>query len=172
MADEIITGVLAVIRSYNDFHQALRARAEVLKVSRPVLDEIAGLQHGYTSKLLSPVPTKHISRMSFGALLGAMGLKLLLVVDDEALARVQSRIDQSYSAYAGRGMPARKPEGGRGFWRGVSEWGRTMRARQLLSQSSFARSRLARKAARARWARYRAKRSGPANGGGANGSSG
>jgi hypothetical protein len=33
-----------------------------------------------------------IGLMSFGAMLGALGLKLIVAVDDEALARVQSRL--------------------------------------------------------------------------------
>jgi len=50
------------------------------------------LQTGYASTLLAPRPRKRIGPMSLGALLGALGLALVVVEDAAALARVRSRL--------------------------------------------------------------------------------
>jgi hypothetical protein len=65
-----MSDTIAEVRSWNDLHAAFRARAESLNVSRLVLDELSGLQSGYASKLLAPVPMRHFGRVSLGAMLG------------------------------------------------------------------------------------------------------
>lgn len=55
-----MSDTIAEVRSWNDLHAAFRARAESLNVSRLVLDELSGLQSGYASKLLAPVPMRHL----------------------------------------------------------------------------------------------------------------
>jgi hypothetical protein len=87
-----MSDTIAEVRSWNDLHAAFRARAESLNVSRLVLDELSGLQSGYASKLLAPVPMRHFGRVSLGAMLGALGLKLVVQEDKEALARVAGRL--------------------------------------------------------------------------------
>jgi hypothetical protein len=80
---------LGVVRTYDDLHRLLRERAEALNVSRNVLDDAAGLQNGYTSKILSPRPTKRLGAVSMGLMLQALGVKLLAVEDEEALAKIR-----------------------------------------------------------------------------------
>jgi hypothetical protein len=87
-----MSDTIAEVRSWNDLDTALRARAESLNVSRLVLDELSGLQSGYASKLLAPVPIRHFGRVSLGAMSGALGLKLVVQEDKEALARVAGRL--------------------------------------------------------------------------------
>jgi hypothetical protein len=97
---------IAEVRSWNDLHAAFRARAESLNVSRLVLDELSGLQSGYASKLLAPVPIRHFGRVSLGAMSGALGLKLVVQEDKEALARVAGRLVRRERNVRRRGQDA------------------------------------------------------------------
>jgi hypothetical protein len=81
-----------VVTDYADLLAALRQRKEELNASMATIDEVAGLPQGYVSKLLAQI--KGISRTSLGPLLGALGLKLLVVEDPEALDRVRDRLTQ------------------------------------------------------------------------------
>jgi hypothetical protein len=95
MTDQTVVDLaepLGTVRTYEDFHRIIRARVESLDISRETVGEIGGLTPRYANKLLSPQPTKGIGRMAFGVLLGSLGLKLLVVEDAEALARVRSRL--------------------------------------------------------------------------------
>jgi hypothetical protein len=82
---------LAEVRSWRDLHEALRRRAESLDISRATLDDVSGLCSGYSAKILAPTPIRSLGRISLDALLGALGCKLVLVEDGEALARVEPR---------------------------------------------------------------------------------
>jgi hypothetical protein len=79
----------APIRSMDELVQALRTRRDELNISHETIDAIAGLQSGYTSKLLAPKPIKNLGPMSFGSLLGALGLAVVVVPDPQAEARVE-----------------------------------------------------------------------------------
>jgi len=83
---------LAEVGAYDDLVAALRARAEALNVSRETLDEVAGLPSRYSSKLLSPNPIRSLGRVSLGAMLGALGVKLVLMEDGEAMEKIRSRL--------------------------------------------------------------------------------
>jgi hypothetical protein len=83
----------AAIKSYDGLILALRARSEELGMSRETLDAIAGLPHGYSSKLLMISNTKSKKRLgslSLWAILGALGIELRLV-EDEAAMRAHKR---------------------------------------------------------------------------------
>lgn len=142
---------LAVVRSYDDLHAALRARADALNVSRQTLDHISGLQSGYCSKLLAPVPIKAIGRASLAPLLGALGLKILIVVDDEMMAQISARLVERRAA--NESMLTSEIQRDYGEWRrrGNSAWGKMMRARSVLLSTEADRKKRARKAAKARW---------------------
>jgi hypothetical protein len=81
---------LAEIRDYNSLHQALRIRAAQLEISRLDLDRLAYLTPGHASKLLSPRPTKWLGNQTLNFVLPALGVKLILVEDPEALARIRA----------------------------------------------------------------------------------
>ena len=83
---------LGVVRSDQDLHQALRDRANQLNIARETIDEIAGLTPGHASKLLAPQQIKRFGPLSRWLLLQALGLKLILVEDTEALAKIKSRM--------------------------------------------------------------------------------
>lgn len=81
----------APIRNMPELIAALCARRDELNISHETIDNIAGLQSGYTSKLLAPKPIKNLGPMSFSALLGALGLALVAVPDPQAVAAVEGR---------------------------------------------------------------------------------
>lgn len=87
--------VLGTVRSYSDLHQIMRARADALEITRDALDELAGLQTGYSGKVLAPRPMKRIMKreadMVLAVMLPVLGMKLVAVVDEQALERFKSR---------------------------------------------------------------------------------
>lgn len=81
----------APIRSMPELVNAIRARRDELNISHETIDNIAGLQSGYTSKLLGPIQLKGFSHMSLGAVLGALGIGLVVIEDPEQRAKVEGR---------------------------------------------------------------------------------
>lgn len=82
----------AEVKDLAGLHAAARARAEQLKVSRATLDEISGMQEGYSAKLLAPTPLKHFGPVSFVPMLRALGLKLIVVDDPQAFEEGATRL--------------------------------------------------------------------------------
>jgi hypothetical protein len=80
------------IRSYADLVRALRFRHHELNVSLHTLDQLAGLPLGYCAKILGPGQVKHLGPISLQSLLGALGCRLQLVEDPEAMARIRDRL--------------------------------------------------------------------------------
>jgi hypothetical protein len=62
-----------------------------LQVSRECLDDVSGLPAFYVAKLLGPKRLKHIGMISLGPLLGALGLKLLVIEDPKTTKRYAPR---------------------------------------------------------------------------------
>jgi hypothetical protein len=97
------------IRTYRALVDALRARRLDLDISFALLDELAGLHSGYSSKVLaaegsSSVHPKFLGRVSLAAILGALGLRLRLEEDPEALERIRPRLVPRYRAGAAHHM--------------------------------------------------------------------
>jgi hypothetical protein len=90
---------LAVVTDYDGLVLALRRRVVELNTTLGAVDDLAGLPSNYTAKLLCLHTMKCLGPISLGPILGALGLKLALVVDEDALARVHDR------------LPLRKPGG-------------------------------------------------------------
>ena len=82
--------VLAVVYDYGHLIAAFRARANELNISRSHENtaNTFGFTNGYFQKLLAPRPPRRIGLETLGPMLGVLGAKLLLVVDDVALARL------------------------------------------------------------------------------------
>jgi hypothetical protein len=143
---------LGTARSYDDLHRILRDRAEELDVSRQEIDSASGLQDGYTSKILSPRPTKKLGAISMGLMLETLGLALIVVEDPVAIERTTRKLAKREVR-----APIRAAKTGRGHARLVSL--RHMRkiaklggiARQA-AMTPKQRSAQARKAVRKRWA--------------------
>jgi hypothetical protein len=85
MADRIEIGEAT---DHDQLVAILRARKAALELSDTLVDEIAGLTTGHCQKILGAKPTKTLGRISLSALLGALGVKLVVVVDpDSKIAR-------------------------------------------------------------------------------------
>jgi hypothetical protein len=142
--------VIAVVRSYTELIDALKARTAELGVTMEVVDHVAGLPLRYCSKILAPVPVKNVGPVSLGPLLGALGVQLIVAVDEEQFARVKNRLTVRKSSGAFR-RPHPHPNS-RVELRGNTAWGKIMAARRMLLLSPQERRRSAKRAARVRWA--------------------
>ena len=146
---------LATVRSYDELHAALRARADELRVTRLGMDEVGGMPPGYFGKVLAPEQIKLVGKHSLGALLGVLGCMLIMIEDPEARARFTARIAvRKFNAdYL---MLTMKPRRFAGFL-GDSQWGKEARKVGLLKISTRRRKQVASHAAKVRWAKHRAR---------------
>lgn len=162
----------APIRSMPELISALRTRAQTLGLAYGTVDAIAGLPDRYTSKLFAPVPIKNLGPISFEAILGALGVTVILVEDQEQCDRVSGRWTQrkrplkpplSITPSMPNEVPAQiqiTPElqaqiGGSGRMREIGLRGNLKRNQRL---SPWKRKVIARRAAKARWAKATAVR--------------
>lgn len=83
---------LGEVRSYDDLHAVLRQRAADLELSRDGIDHVVGLQAGYAAKILGPKQIRKIGAVTMRDFLEGLGVKLIAVVDDEAVARHASQV--------------------------------------------------------------------------------
>src|SRR5262249_53491548 len=95
---------LGVVRSYDELVEALRARAFELNATRDAIDEVAGLQRGYSAKVLAPGTPRCLGRQSMGPLLGALGVMLLVVEDEKAMERYGHRVKGGNRSYMLNGV--------------------------------------------------------------------
>lgn len=156
--------IIAQVRDYDQLIAALRARVAELDVAGETVDHVAGIPLRYTMKLLAPVPVKSLGRSSMGPLLGALGLKLLVVEDHEALEKIRHRLVKvrNPSASIRAQLTANKGKRNRHFsaLKGNPELARLLAQRRVLSQSPRERSAAAIKANDVRWGRKRRRRRG------------
>jgi hypothetical protein len=141
---------LGIITDYASLHQALRRRADQLRLSRASLDTLTGLPDGYSGKLLAMRQTKILGVKSFGLLLEALGLRLVVEEDAEALAKYAARCETRHESNVRNGH--------RWHTAGIRRMGRFSpeRAREaamlrMQKLTPTQRRQLARRAARARW---------------------
>jgi hypothetical protein len=153
---------LAIVHSYAELIAALRARVVELGTTGEVVDEVSGLPARYTAKLLAlPVPVKALGPISLAPLLGALGLKLIVAEDTEALEKIRHRLEPRKSTnHTNAFLPTPDHRRKRSPFAGDSEWGKLMRNRRTLLSSPKTRRRQARHAVRSRWRRVRARRDG------------
>lgn len=99
---------IAVVHDYLELHAMLRARIDEKGITREIVDEVSGLQPGYVAKLLAPKPLKSIGLASMGPVLQTLGIKFLVVEDDEALRKYAHRLTPRRRAKC-RAKPSSKP---------------------------------------------------------------
>lgn len=80
-----------MIRSMSEVLDVMRKRRDELGITHETLDAIAGWPAGYASKLLAPEPIKNLGWVSFGLGLGALGIALVVVEDEDQAKQVRSR---------------------------------------------------------------------------------
>jgi hypothetical protein len=83
---------IAVVTDLAGLHKAIREWVAELGVSRETIDHVGGLPDRHAAKLLAPTPLKHFGHVSLGLMLGATGLDLWVVVNDEKLNRIKGRL--------------------------------------------------------------------------------
>jgi hypothetical protein len=151
---------LAIVHDYDGLHAALRARIDELQIvvgqhkrGQKTFDERTGLPDGYASKLLAPVPMKGLGKISLGPMLTALGLKLVVVEDLDAVRQITSKLPRKL--HANGSIPTERGPYRRRYPKLGSGWGRVMRARGLLLIPAHKRRQIARAAAKARWSKPR-----------------
>jgi hypothetical protein len=80
---------LAVVTDYASLVAALRARADHLNISRQMIDVLGNLAQGHSAKLLSQRPVKGLGEISFGSVLFALGVQLVMMENPEAMAAIR-----------------------------------------------------------------------------------
>jgi hypothetical protein len=84
--------VIGEARNYDELLDLLKLRRDQLDVSLEVVDAVAGLAQRYAAKLMSPTKIRTLGSVSMGLVLGALGLKLLVAIDQEQYERVRDRL--------------------------------------------------------------------------------
>lgn len=138
----------------------MRKRADELNVTRLGIDEAAGLPSGYAGKVLSPTGGRGMGPRTLQLMVVALGLKMLVVENAEAMKRYTDRIEKrKHASNAGSNMLAVKTKRKFGFsiFRGNPEAARMLRAHQVLCTPAKRRKAIAKHAARVRWAKHRAR---------------
>jgi hypothetical protein len=70
---------------------AFRARKEALGLSNEAVEHLIPLAAGHCDKVLGPSGTRGLSQTTLDGMLNALGLKLLVAIDPEQVARMRSR---------------------------------------------------------------------------------
>jgi hypothetical protein len=83
---------IAEVTSYEGLIAAIRRRMAQLDGTFESLDDLAGLTRGHSQKLLATTPRRFLGSITFGVILQALGLKLVLIADVEQLERVRHRL--------------------------------------------------------------------------------
>jgi hypothetical protein len=82
--------ILARVQSYSELRSAFAVRQRELGLTHLEVDDIAGLQTGYFSKLQCGL--KNFGPMSLDAVLGALGVEIVLVRSDEVHRALSSAL--------------------------------------------------------------------------------
>ena len=134
--------VIGHLREPADLHEIMRARADELQLTREGIDAMSGLQNGYASKVLAPDPSKGVGPIVWRLMLPVLGMKIVAVVDEEALERITKKGPK-------RRIPAVSQARAWHFQLSTKELKR--RARKGGSVKSSAKTAAARRNARKRW---------------------
>jgi hypothetical protein len=86
------TSILAEFSDYEGLRRGLSVVREQRDISLERLEEIAGAQKGYFSKILTATHSRHMGVQSLAWLIGALGVKCVIVDDPPAYARLKSRM--------------------------------------------------------------------------------
>jgi hypothetical protein len=149
--------VFATVSDHNQLLAAIRRRVDELEINLATLEDIAGLQPNYATKVLGDPPPKRACPFTTFLMLQALGLDVQLVENRQAMERLRPR-------YAKRKLKRkirtamRMVELPPDFYKRISGLAADARRRKI---SPERRSELARVAAEARWRRRREESSEP-----------
>ena len=80
-----------IVNDYQGLIEVCRQRAAELAISRSGIDEVSGLPNGMAGKILGDRQVKKIGPLTLGPLLQTLGLKMLIIEDDDATAKTLAR---------------------------------------------------------------------------------
>jgi hypothetical protein len=138
--------VIATVSSYQEMLAALRSRVTELQINGERFDHFAGLPTGYLSKLIGAKPIRRLGMVSFQPVLAALGLRLLVIEDQEATERLKNCLPPRNPSYV-RSVAVH----GHLTTRFLQKIGRKGGENSRVNLSKRLRKQLARKAALARW---------------------
>jgi hypothetical protein len=87
--------IIAEVRDYESLLDAFRTRIKQLDVTADSVEAVAGLTRGYLGKVLKRREIPDLTRIrpfTMGIMLGALGVKLVLVEDEKQLELIRSRL--------------------------------------------------------------------------------
>ena len=91
--------ILGEFVDYPGMLAVVRTRVAELSVNGERFDEYAGLPRGYLSKLIGARPIRRLGMTSFEPVLASLGLRVLLIVDEEAERRLRERLPPRNESY-------------------------------------------------------------------------
>ena len=147
-------GEVTTLNGYAGMIAIFRARFDELGITGETCDYLGGLAAGHTTKLLTRDHMKRFGPVTLGAILGVLGIKLVALVDEEALEQISKRLTPATFRRwdANAPMPTWKGKQNPGSFKSLGH-GRAARLKGLLLMTPAARRRSARHAALARWAK-------------------
>jgi hypothetical protein len=143
---------IAIVRTFNDLHRALRKRVDQISMSQEKLEEISGID--WVDKILCNPPQRRPKLPNALVLVQSLGMMFVLIEDPEAMARIASGIG---SRTHRRDIPPRAQIAAYER-RAMRKHMKMVRAMRQITLSPAERSRLARLAALARWKQWRRNR--------------
>jgi hypothetical protein len=146
-------GEVTTLNGYAGLIEVFRRRFDELGITGETADHLGGIAAGHTTKLLTRDHLKKFGPVTLGAILGVLGMKLVAVVDEEALAQISRRLTPARFRRwdANNGMRTRRKRARPTYWFSNPEHARLARLKGILLMSPAARRRAARHAAQARW---------------------
>jgi hypothetical protein len=90
-ANAVLLNNLEPATSFDELIDALGEMRVKRKLSYANLDELVGLTRGHSEKILGPARVRGLSPVIFDALLPALGIRLAVIEDPEAIAAMARR---------------------------------------------------------------------------------
>ena len=143
--------------NYDDLIEAFKVRAAERGVSYAQMDECTGLPAGYTGKVFGKSQTKKLSAMSLDLYVTALGLRMVLIEDENSLHAARHMLGNRVANQARDGNHARPP-GIHVLSRVFSHIGRRGGRARMSQMSAGERSKHQSNAANARWKKRKAAR--------------
>jgi hypothetical protein len=91
--------VIADVSSYEQMLAALRSRVNELQINGERFDEYSGLPRGYLSKLIGAKPVRRLGMTSFAPVLAGLGLRLLIIENQDATERLKNKLPPRNQSY-------------------------------------------------------------------------
>lgn len=138
---------LGTVRSMEDLHAVMRARAVELGVTRQSIGKAALLTPRYANRLLAPTAARHIGPIAMAGLMEALQFELVAVRRTDVPKRITDKLEKHRVTVSERGVRHVRIFSKRKLRANAKKGGRA-RARKL---RPAARRKSAQKAALARW---------------------